>query len=1430
MATRTNRLVCEPRQFVWSMVGAFALTLLAFVAMGIGHRSDASASLPPGVSSLQITGVPASATAGTPLSVTVTVLNSSSQADTGFSGTVTITSSDREATLPSPITFTPADGGTSTFGVTLTNSGFWNISAKYKTLTAKAAISVKPGPTTAIVDDGSTGAQVTGTNTPLYLYGVDAYGNWTSSFRGFAKVTSTDHSAMFARSAHFSRDFAYDSVTFDKVGPQTVTVTDIADPSIQGTFNFSLAQPTLPGTPTVVALASPESATVTFSAPADLGNPPAYGYTVTSNPASYTQNIYGSGNGQVQFYGLTDGTSYTFSVVANSNYGNSAPGVSNAVTPANVPATPDMQFATPSDGSAAVTFYDPSDAADNSGYPVTSFTVNANPGNISVSLDPTDAYAGSSLGYPFATITVPGLTDGTSYTFTVTATSSFGTSLSSSASSAVTPVGPPGAPVLGSVTPSDGQASVAFTPGAQNGSTLAYYELNYTDVTSGGTGVASGGASPIVATGLTDGDSYTFNVQEVTTSNLTSPQSATSASTLVAGPPSAPDLYSATTGPEQATLRFLGSGVDEGTDGGSPVTGYTVTAEPGDLTATGTQSPIVMGGLTDGTSYTFTVTATNAVGSSPPSNSQSANTPTIPSAPAIDGATSGLYSLSVTWEQSASNGGDPIEGYTMMATPVAPFVVADPATGTVTNACCEPQTISGLTPGQAYEVSLFAYNDVGPSSSATFGPVTASGAAPGAPGISTGTPGDGQFSEPFSPPTDSGDAPVSSYTLTAVPQAPITAPSSDPVTATCTVSPDTCNGDVLTVSGLTDGQEYQFSVTATNQFGTSPPSGAQVGTPFANPSPPTDVTATSNQDGTSVVSFTPGDQGTYPVVGYAVYSNGTELNGGSSSPITVYHLTNGQPYTFTVVAITDYGTSAPSAPSNVATPGAVPSQPGIGYAVAGDGSADVYFDPSTDDGGSPITGYTVTSSPGGLTASGTTSPITVSGLTNGTSYTFTVTATNGLGTSSPSGSTTAVTPTGAPDAPTIGTATAGVGSATVSFSPPANDGGLTIESYTVTSSPGGFTGTGSASPITVTGLTSGQAYTFTVEATNTAGSSAPSGTSNQVTLPTTPDAPTSVSATPSDGSASVSFTAPADGGSPISGYTVTSSPGGLTASGTASPIDVTGLTDGTAYTFTVVATNAVGDSQPSGASTAVTPLGAPGAPTIGTATAGEMTASVSFTAPSNTGGLTITGYTVTSSPGDITATGTASPITVSGLTDGQSYTFTVTATNSTGTSPASGQSDAVVPDPVELIQNGGFENGLTGWSVSGLGATASAGNPHSGNACLLISASQFLGPTTVSQSFVDPATGSTTLTFWYKTQDIEGAPPPNYDDFSVALYDLRTGQVVTPLSTQDSVGTWTEVTSTLPTSLAGDPVSLQITNGPEFDDTLMWVDDVSVVN
>ena len=293
-----------------------------------------------------------------------------------------------------------------------------------------------------------------------------------------------------------------------------------------------------------------------------------------------------------------------------------------------------------------------------------------------------------------------------------------------------------------------------------------------------------------------------------------------------------------------------------------------------------------------------------------------------------------------------------------------------------------------------------------------------------------------------------------------------------------------------------------------------------------------------------------------------------------------------------------------------------------------------------------------------------------------------------------------------PDAPTEVKAEIvdGESQATVQFTAPANDGGSGITGYTVISSPDGITATGTSSPITVTGLTYGTAYTFTVVATNIIGSSSPSTASNSVKPtapiePTVPSAPTDVKAevVTGESQATVSFAAPAySGGSSITGYTVTSNPGGITATGTGSPITVTGLTYGIAYTFTVSAINAIGSSIDSAPSNRVVPMehvSVPDTPTRVTAAAGNGEATVSFTAPDRDGGSPITGYTVIASPGGRTAFGTGSPITMTGLSNGTTYTFTVIAVNAAGSSASSAPSNAVIPR--DSSTNSGNGSGLT---------------------------------------------------------------------------------------------------------------------------------------
>ncbi len=314
---------------------------------------------------------------------------------------------------------------------------------------------------------------------------------------------------------------------------------------------------------------------------------------------------------------------------------------------------------------------------------------------------------------------------------------------------------------------------------------------------------------------------------------------------------------------------------------------------------------------------------------------------------------------------------------------------------------------------------------------------------------------------------------------------------------------------------------------------------------------------------------------------------------------------------------------------------------------------------------------------------------------------------------------------GIPGAPTAVVANPGNAAATVSWTAPANTGGGPITSYTVKPNSGSATCTSSGSPppttCTVTGLTNKTAYTFTVTATNAYGTSAASSASASITVGA-PTQPTNVVATGAqNASSTVSWTV-SDNGSAITSQTVTSSTGSKTCSpspATATSCTVTGLTNGTAYTFTVKAVNANGTSPTSAASNSITPSTVPGAPTAarrdrwGQPGRGHLHRPV-LQRRGRDHRYTVTATdTTTPANGGQTASGASSPITVSGLTNGDSYTFTVTATNASGTGSASAASNAVVPSsvpdaPTNVTATAGDQSAAVSWT---LGSTRARRSP-----------------------------------------------------------------------------------------------------------------------
>jgi len=360
---------------------------------------------------------------------------------------------------------------------------------------------------------------------------------------------------------------------------------------------------------------------------------------------------------------------------------------------------------------------------------------------------------------------------------------------------------------------------------------------------------------------------------------------------------------------------------------------------------------------------------------------------------------------------------------------------------------------------------------------------------------------------------------------------------------------------------------------------------------------------------------------------------------------------------------------------------AVPTAPTAVMATPGDTTATVVWTPPASDGGAAITGYRVTASPGGATVdtTGATSAL-VTGLTNSAEYTFTASALNAVGASAPSAPSDAMVPSppSPPGPPLITDVYARDSAVRVTWSPPST-GSSAITGYTIAASPGGASAQAApgATEAVVGGLTNGSQYTFTVTAVNGVGAGIPSASSAPV-APAPADVPVQPSITaaiPLSGRIDVQWVAPADGGSPITGYAVSATPGGAVVNvpPDTTVASLTGLTNGTPYTVSVTAANSAGLSR-SATTAPVTPAASrpPAAPTnVKAAVSASGTVRLEWTAPVDVGTAPIASYTVVVAPGGQSVTTTTTTTAVSGLNTATEYTFTVRATNTYGTGPSS---------------------------------------------------------------------------------------------------------------------------------------------------------------
>jgi len=422
------------------------------------------------------------------------------------------------------------------------------------------------------------------------------------------------------------------------------------------------------------------------------------------------------------------------------------------------------------------------------------------------------------------------------------------------------------------------------------------------------------------------------------------------------------------------------------------------------------------------------------------------------------------------------------------------------------------------------------------------------------------------------------------------------------------------------------------------------------------------------------------------------------LNGGSTwnaaspaqttSPLVIDGLTNGITYSVKVRAVNRIGSGSTS-DAVLVTPKSTSSSPIISSVSLNNLQANVDFIAPASDGGAHILNYEYSTDNGyswtAASPAQTSSPLVISGLSYGTTYSVKLRAVNSVGSGAAS-DTVSVKPIAPASAPSISGVAAGNGQATLSISAPAqiNDSSLSGYDYSINN---GSTWSHFASvtgPFTITGLTNATAYQVKVRAVNSAGAGEASAAVTVNPTKLIPAKPVIASVLGGNGSATVNITTPTVViAQSITGYQYSIDKGATYQNANVSngSFTITGLTNGVSTSVQIRATNFNGNSLASLAKTVI-PATSPAAPSITTITTSAGALSIVFTAGA-TGGSAITGYQYSLDGGSTwivprTAVKT-SPLKVTGLPNATAYQVKIRAVNDKGLGLASDAVSASTP-------------------------------------------------------------------------------------------------------------------------------------------------------